>query len=72
MNQHQHLIAAGLTEADIIASRNDEPWDIEVIRSFIADYEDPATAARRATRAGPGVERARRIYEARKAWLAQQ
>jgi len=74
----QYLQEAGLTEEEIArVEAQDEAteytrWDRDIVEAMIADYEDPETAARRAKRSGPGVERAAKMHQARKAWLADQ
>jgi hypothetical protein len=68
----EYLVEAGLANADLEFALKSAYWDADVIRAQVADYDDPATAARRAKRTGPGVERAAKIMAAKRAWLAAQ
>ena len=72
MNANE-LKAFGLTEEEINATdaANPSNWDRDLVEKLVADYEDPKVAARRAKRSGPGIERARKLYEARKFYLSQ-
>lgn len=73
MNINEILSQHGLTSEEIAATdaANPSNWDRELVEKLVSDYEDPKVAARRAKRSGPGLERARKLYEARKSFLAQ-
>ena len=69
----EYLVEAGLTgDALDFALARVADFDVDLVRAQVADYDDPATAARRAKRTGPGVERAAKIMTAKRAWLAAQ
>jgi hypothetical protein len=66
----QYLIEAGISESDVGQFSEAYKWEASLVRKLVADYEDPAVAARRAKWSSPGVERGAKLYHARKAFLA--
>lgn len=69
----EYLEDAGLTGADLeFALARTSDFQADLVAAQIADYDDPATAARRAKRSGTGVERAAKIMAAKRAWMAAQ
>ena len=74
MTPKQAMQQAGLSEEEIARHEardaDGTAWDRDIVIRLIEDFENPENVASRATRAGPGVERATKMHAARVAWLA--